>query len=215
MNTIPNEVFENIIDQGDPQDIIKLCSTNKAYQEICDNYFIHKIKRSFKTPFSVYYELCEKLHLVDLNTKEVFTGNMQKLINIVMDKTNIRQNREVGFFRDLIDEYAREVFTTREMNDKDLGELIDEFDDDELFLNYHIDSNSTKNSLILQLQIEDFRKKQFVIIFPKSYTFESCKNTLTNNIRKFCYKLINQKPLPRDLFYKYTDDKAQFDDGVL
>ena len=67
MQNLPPELIEEILKKQDSvKDIMQLCDSNSKNKSICENYFIHKIKRKFNTSVQIFAELFMKFNIIEI-----------------------------------------------------------------------------------------------------------------------------------------------------
>ena len=67
MENLPVELIVDILEKQDNiKDITQLCESNSRNRNICENYFINKIKRKFSSSAQIYSELLLKFNIIEI-----------------------------------------------------------------------------------------------------------------------------------------------------
>lgn len=67
MQNLPAELVEEILEKSeDIKDITRLCDSNSRNRNICENYFMHKIKSKFSTSVRIFSELLMKFNIIEI-----------------------------------------------------------------------------------------------------------------------------------------------------
>lgn len=192
MESIPNEIIEKIIDQGNIEEISKICNTSKKYKSVCEKYFIFKIKQIIKTPIQIYYELFQKFYIIDINDKEVNGVNMATIVKKIYNKSRVNETRELEQWR--VDQMDTEfIDVDLDADDYGLEELAE----------YKI-KKFGKKGLKITIQHAEYRVEEFIIIYPGDYNAESCKNEIINGVRSYCWGILGERSETRDILIKYN-----------
>jgi hypothetical protein len=137
MQNLPPELIEEILKKQDSvKDIMQLCDSNSKNKSICENYFIHKIKRKFNTSVQIFAELFMKFNIIEIRyagkTRFARSAASQSDSLIIKSHKVYGKNSFMKKFKYLLSEWlkydnnAGTLFPNRPFNqDENIDELLD------------------------------------------------------------------------------------------
>jgi hypothetical protein len=191
MQNLPPELIEEILKKQDSvKDIMQLCDSNSKNKSICENYFIHKIKRKFNTSVQIFAELFMKFNIIEIRyagkTRFARSAASQSDSLIIKSHKVYGKNSFMKKFKYLLSEWlkydnnAGTLFPNRPFNqDENIDELLDREE-------YEFSLKNDGENLFLQTQ--------------------------GNN----CYRLIISTPdnkLYEKIIYDYLNSKFEYGDN--
>ena len=191
MQNLPPELIEEILKKQDSvKDIMQLCDSNSKNKSICENYFIHKIKRKFNTSVQIFAELFMKFNIIEIRyagkTRFARSAASQSDSLIIKSHKVYGKNSFMKKFKYLLSEWlkydnnAGTLFPNRPFNqDENIDELLDREE-------YEFSLRNDGENLFLQTQ--------------------------GNN----CYRLIISTPdnkLYEKIIYDYLNSKFEYGDN--
>lgn len=191
MQNLPPELIEEILKKQDSvKDIMQLCDSNSKNKSICENYFIHKIKRKFNTSVQIFAELFMKFNIIEIRYagKTRFARSVASQSDSLIIKSHkvYGKNSFMKKFKYLLSEWlkydnnAGTLFPNRPFNqDENIDELLDREE-------YEFSLKNDGENLFLQTQ--------------------------GNN----CYRLIISTPdnkLYEKIIYDYLNSKFEYGDN--
>ena len=191
MENLPVELIVDILEKQDNiKDITQLCESNSRNRNICENYFIHKIKRKFNTSVQIFAELFMKFNIIEIRyagkTRFARSAASQSDSLIIKSHKVYGKNSFMKKFKYLLSEWlkydnnAGTLFPNRPFNqDENIDELLDREE-------YEFSLKNDGENLFLQTQ--------------------------GNN----CYRLIISTPdnkLYEKIIYDYLNSKFEYGDN--
>lgn len=169
---------------------MQLCDSNSKNKSICENYFIHKIKRKFNTSVQIFAELFMKFNIIEIRyagkTRFARSAASQSDSLIIKSHKVYGKNSFMKKFKYLLSEWlkydnnAGTLFPNRPFNqDENIDELLDREE-------YEFSLKNDGENLFLQTQ--------------------------GNN----CYRLIISTPdnkLYEKIIYDYLNSKFEYGDN--
>lgn len=205
MQNLPPELIEEILKkQDDIKDITQLCDSSSRNKSICENYFIHKIKRKFNTSVKIFAELFMKFSIIEIR----YAGKTRHRDESVILKSHkvYGKNSFMKKFKYLLSEWlkydsnAGEPFPNRPFDpDENIdGELLDREE-------YAFSLKNDGENLFLQTRANNCYR--LIISTPDNKLYEKIiydylNNKFENGDDSFEPTNPNKGSFPPDNFYR-------------